>query len=100
MKENNETIEFMSLGKKAARFVAKTGNKLQADFSDIYTDHFDPLHIKNISRSIREEFLTGQYKKVVIFYTHFQNTIKQVAIDWEFLPVDEADIEAYLRKVA
>lgn len=100
MKENNEEIEFMSLGKKAARFVAKTGNRLLADFSDIYTDHFDTIHIKNISRSIREEFLTGKYKKVVIFYTHFQNTIKQVAVDWEFLPVDEADIETYLRKVA
>lgn len=100
MKEKNESIDFISLGKKAARFVAKTGNHLIADFSDIYTDSFEPIFIKNISKTIREEFLTGKYKKVVIFYTHYINTIKQVAIDWEFLPIDEKDIESYLVRVA
>ncbi len=100
MKEKNESIDFISLGKKAARFVAKTGNHLIADFSDIYTDSFEPIFVKNISKTIREEFLTGKYKKVVIFYTHYINTIKQVAIDWEFLPIDEKDIESYLVRVA
>jgi F-type H+-transporting ATPase subunit gamma len=100
MKENQESIDFISLGKKAARFVAKTGNHLIADFSDIYTDSFEPIFIKNISKTIREEFLTGKYKKVVVFYTHYINTIKQVAIDWEFLPIDEKDIESYLVRVA
>jgi F-type H+-transporting ATPase subunit gamma len=100
MKEKNESIDFISLGKKAARFVAKTGNHLIADFSDIYTDSFEPIFIKNISKTIREEFLTGKYKKVVVFYTHYVNTIKQVAIDWEFLPIDEKDIESYLIRVA
>ncbi len=100
IKANNETVDFISLWKKAARFVAKTWNHLIADFSDIYTDSFEPILVKNISKTIREEFLTGKYKKVVIFYTHYINTIKQVAIDWEFLPIDEKDIESYLIRVA
>lgn len=100
VKNANEEIDFISIGKKAARFVAKTGNHLIADFSDHFTDNFEPIFIKNISKTIREEFLTGKYKKVVIFYTHYVNTIKQIAIDWEFLPVDQQDIESYLRRVA
>lgn len=49
---------------------------------------------------MREEFLTGKYKKVVIFYNHYINTIRQIAVDRDILPIDKIEIEAYLTKVA
>lgn len=100
MKETGEELHFVAIWKKWARFVAKTGNELIADYSQDFTDSIEPYFIRNISRFLREEFLTGKYKKVVIFYNHYINTIRQIAVDRDILPIDKIEIEAYLTKVA
>lgn len=100
IKETNEELEFVTLWKKGARFVAKTGNHLVADFSQEFSDNIQPAFIKNISRLLRDEFLSGKYNKVVVFYNHYVNTIKQVAVDRNFLPIKEKEIEEYLMKTA
>ncbi len=99
VKDTGEDLEFIAIGKKAANFVAKTGNKLVADFSADFTDNIEPLFTKNISKLYKEEFLSGKYKKVVVFYNHYINTIKQVPVAKVSLPIDSKEIKSYLTNI-
>ncbi len=100
LKETNEQIDFVTIWKKAARFVAKTWNSLIADFSSEFSDNITPLYSKRISSLLREEYLSWKYSKVVVFYSHYINTIKQIPIAKEFLPIDANDIKTYLSFIA
>ena len=71
VKENWDNLDYITLGKKAANFVARTWNNLLADFSETFTDNIESSFSRNISRIITDEFLTGKYKKVVVFYIYF-----------------------------
>lgn len=100
MKSTNEEIDFITIWKKAANFVTRTGNNLIADFSHDFTDNIQPIFTKRISNLFRDEFLSGKYNKVVVFYSHFLNTIKQIPISKEFLPISSKDIKEYLSMIA
>lgn len=99
VQETGEDLEYIAIGKKAANFVAKTWNKLVADFSEDFSDTIEPLFTKNISQFFRDEFLSGKYKKVVIFYNHYVNTIKQIPVAKTSLPIDAKDIKSYLTHI-
>jgi F-type H+-transporting ATPase subunit gamma len=100
VKQNtDQKLEYITLGKKASAFVARTGNTLLADFSPEFTDNIDPLFIKSVTRLIYEKYLSGEYGKVVIFYNYYVNSIKQVPIAREFLPIDDAAVKKYLEDV-
>ncbi|MCP4523264.1 MAG: ATP synthase F1 subunit gamma [Candidatus Gracilibacteria bacterium] len=99
IKETGEELEFIAVGKRAANFVAKTGNKLIADFSVDFSDHIEPLFTKNISKLFRDEFLSGKYNKVVVFYNHYVNTIKQIPVAKTSLPIDASEIKNYLTHI-
>ncbi len=96
--ETDEKIDFITVWKKWANFVTRTWHNLIADFSSEFTDNIQPIFTKRISRFLREEFvkLRERYNKVVVFYTHYVNTIKQVAVAREFLPISSKDIKDYL----
>ncbi|MDD3303097.1 MAG: ATP synthase F1 subunit gamma [Candidatus Gracilibacteria bacterium] len=99
IKETNEVIDFITVGKKAANFVSKTGNNLIADFSKDFTDNIKPIYTKRISRLLKDEFMSGAYKKVVVFYSHYINTIKQIPVNKDFLPISSVDIKNYLSEI-
>jgi len=100
MKDTNEEVDFITIWKKAANFVTRTWNNLIADFSHDFTDNIQPIFTKRISNLLRDEFLTWKYSKVVVFYSHFLNTIKQIPISKEFLPISSKDIKEYLSMIA
>ena len=95
-----EDIEYVAIWKKAAAFIARTGNTLVADYSPSFTDNIEPIFIKNIMRPLYDDFLSGKYNKVVVFYNHYVNSIKQIPLGREFLPIEWDDITDYLKKVA
>ena len=99
IKETWEELDFITVWKKAANFVARTGNNLIADFSWEFTDNVEWVFTKEISSLMRDEFLGGKYKKVVVFYNYYVNTIKQVAVAKIYLPIDSEDIKEYLTSV-
>jgi len=96
---SDEDIEYISLGKKAAAFVARTGNNLVADFSPEYSDNIDTRFVKSVTSVIYEKFLTGEYGKVVVFYNYYVNSIKQVPVAREFLPIDDLAVKKYLEDI-
>lgn len=100
VKENpDENMEYITLGKKAAAFVARTGNTLLADFSPEFTDNIDPRFVKSVTSIIYDKYLSWEYGKVVVFYNYYVNSIKQVPVAREFLPIDDAAVKKYLENI-
>lgn len=100
MKEHSdEKIDFIAVWKRWSSFVWRTGNTLVADFSWEFSDNIDLYFAKSISRLIQEKFLTPEYSKIKIFYNHYVNTIKQVPVAREFLPLTKVGIEMYFKQV-
>jgi len=100
MKENlNEEIDFIAVWKKWAQFLGRTGNNLVADFSHDFSDNIDLVFSKWVSRLIWEKFLDWWYSRVKVFYSHFVNTIKQIPVAREFLPLTKVGIDMYFKQV-
>ena len=94
-----EKIDYISLWKKASIFITRTANNLIADYSWDFSDNISSLFSRKVSRNIVDKFLTWEYNKVVIFYNHFINTISQVVVAREFLPLETSEIKKYLDKI-
>ncbi len=102
IKENNieeKSLDFVSLGKKWAQFVVRTGNNLIADFSEDFTDDLNDEFIKSVSDLVLEKYLEWEYNEVVIFYNYFQNTMSQIVVKDSFLPIKKEKIFEYLLKI-
>lgn len=67
-----QNSKFITIGKKGAQFLSKTGGEILADYS-----HSAPLN--NVSAVISfalETFLKGTYKRVFVLYNSFISTLK------------------------
>ena len=95
-KETWEDLDFVTIWKKAANFIARTWNNLIADFSPDFSDYIEAMFTKEISKLLREEFLSWKYGKVVVFYNHYVNTIKQIPVVKISLPINAKDIKEYM----
>ena len=82
---NNVDIKnskFITIGKKGAQFLSKTGGDILADYS-----HTTPIN--NVSAVISfalEAFLEGTYKRVFILYNSFISTLKTESTMTQILP--------------
>jgi len=77
-----KTSKFITIGKKGAQFLSKTGGDILADYS-----HSLPLN--NISAVIGfslETFLNGTYKRVFVLYNRFISTLKTETTLAQLLP--------------
>ncbi len=77
-----ENSKFITIGKKGAQFLSKTGGDILADYS-----HTAPLN--NVSAVIQfalETFLEGMYKRVFILYNSFISTLKTEQVLAQILP--------------
>jgi F-type H+-transporting ATPase subunit gamma len=85
-KLDRETL-FLTAGRKAAQFIARTRRRLAAEFT--YKDA--PLfnEARAISKFARDLFLNGQVDRVDILYTNFVSTLSQRPELRPFLPVGE-----------
>lgn len=100
MKEHkDEKMDFITVGKRWAWFVWRTWNTLIADFSWEFTDNIDLYFAKSVSRLIQEKFLSPEYSKIKIFYNHYVNTIRQIPVAHDFLPLTKVWIELYFKQI-
>lgn len=99
MKKNNEQIDFVSLWKRWSQFVARTWNHIVADFSEWFTDNINYNFSKSVSRFISEKFASDGYDKVVVFYNYYKNTITQIPVARDFLPLTDEWIEKYFTAI-
>ena len=76
---------FITAGRKASQFVARTGRQLIAEFN--YGDRPRYTEARAIAALARDMFLKGEVDEVKIVATRFNNTLTQTAITLEYLPV-------------
>jgi F-type H+-transporting ATPase subunit gamma len=81
------TTMFITAGRKAAQFIARTGRQLVAEFSYADTPRFPEA--RAISAFARDLFLKREVDQVQIIATRFENTLTQYPLCLEFLPVGE-----------
>jgi F-type H+-transporting ATPase subunit gamma len=78
---------FITAGRKAAQFVARTRRTLAAEFA--YGDSPTFPEARAIAAFARDLFLKGEVDDVRIVTTRFVNTLTQEAVSIEYLPVGQ-----------
>ena len=78
---------FITAGRKAAQFVARTQRVLVAEFP--YADMPGFPEARAIAAFARDLFLKGEVDQVQVVGTRFINTLTQQAVVVEFLPIGE-----------
>ena len=81
------TTAFITAGRKAAQFVARSRRTLLAEFA--YRDQPAYGEARAIASFARDLFLNGEVDEVRIVATRFVNTLTQEPVTVEYLPVGE-----------
>lgn len=80
-----DSTVFITAGRRAAQFIARTRRKLVAEFA--YGDSPRYVEAKAIATCAEDLFLEGDVDQVQVIATRFVNTLSQVPFCIEFLPV-------------
>ncbi len=88
-------IDVLGIGKKGADFAKKNNYNLIASYSE-FSDTPKLDAVMPISQMIIDEYVKGNYDKVVVAYTDFKSAIAQVAKLRQVLPISEVDLEKML----
>jgi F-type H+-transporting ATPase subunit gamma len=80
-----QSTVFIAAGRKAAQFVVRTKRQLAAEFA--YGDSPEFREARAIAAFARNLFLNGDVDQVQIVATRFVNTLTQVPVSIEYLPV-------------
>ena len=78
---------FITVGKRAAQFIAHTGRQLVAEFTFTDSPHF--TEARPIASFARDLFLKGEVDQVQVVATRFINTMTQEPVVVEYLPIGE-----------
>jgi F-type H+-transporting ATPase subunit gamma len=84
-KLDKSTTVFITAGKKAAQFIARTKRTLAAEFT--YKDTPDFAEGRAISKFVQQMFLKGEVDAVDILFPRFINTLTQQPALVPFLPI-------------
>jgi len=84
-KLDKNTTVFVTAGKKAAQFIARTKRTLAAEFS--YKDTPEFSEARAISKAVQAMFLKGEVDAVDILFPRFINTLTQQPTIVPFLPI-------------
>jgi F-type H+-transporting ATPase subunit gamma len=81
---------FVTAGRRAAQFIARTGRTLAAEFA--YGDNPTFPEARTIAAFARDLFLKREVDQVHVVATRFVNTLTQEAGSFELLPVGEIKV--------
>jgi F-type H+-transporting ATPase subunit gamma len=84
---DQQSTTFITAGRKAAQFVARSGRQLAAEFS--YGDSPTFAEARAIAMLARDLFVKKQVDRVQLIATRFVNTLTQEPVSMEFLPIGE-----------
>ena len=82
---DSQSTVFVTVGRKAAQFVARSRRQLVAEFPFADTLHFSEA--RAIAAFARDLFLKKEVDEVQIVTTRFVNTLVQEALQFNYLPV-------------
>ena len=81
------TTIFITAGRRASQFIARTQRQLAAEFS--YGDSPTYAEARAIAALARDLFLKKEVDQVQVVATRFVNTLTQIPVLLEFLPIGE-----------
>jgi F-type H+-transporting ATPase subunit gamma len=84
--KKNGNVQILAIGKKGADFFKKTGYKIFSNNSEI----FDGLNYEKtsaVAEVIMNEFVSGKFDVVELFYNQFKNAASQVLTAEQYLPI-------------
>lgn len=86
-KAQQTEIEWITIGKKGAEFLARNGQKVVAEFErpDVITG---ALAITAIKKMIIKDYLAGTYDKIILAYTDFYSAMVQKPKIHQLLPFE------------
>ena len=89
----NAKVSILSIGKKSSEHFTKNGFHVASTHDALFGDlTFDNVAI--VAEGIMEQFVEGDYDKVVLVYNQFKNAATQIIMTENFLPVQAAENES------
>ncbi|MCW0220222.1 MAG: ATP synthase F1 subunit gamma [Prosthecobacter sp.] len=79
-------VEFVTIGRKATQGLSRLRKNLIADFP--IKDPAKFVEVRPVAKFLQEKFLTGEYKKVLVAFNNFINTVTQIPSMEQVLPVN------------
>jgi F-type H+-transporting ATPase subunit gamma len=89
----NAKVSILSIGKKSSEHFTKNGFNVASTHDALFGDlSFD--NVAKVAEGIMEQFVEGDYDKVVLVYNQFKNAATQIIMTENFLPVQAAENES------
>ena len=89
----NAKVSILSIGKKSSEHFTKNGFNVASTHDALFGDlTFDNVAI--VAEGIMEQFVEGDYDKVVLVYNQFKNAATQIIMTENFLPVQATENES------
>jgi F-type H+-transporting ATPase subunit gamma len=86
----NAKVSILSIGKKSSEHFTKNGFNVASTHDALFGDlTFD--NVAEVAEGIMEQFVEGDYDKVVLVYNQFKNAATQIIMTENFLPVQAAE---------
>ena len=88
----NANVRILSIGKKSSEHFSKNSFNVVGTHDALFGDlTFD--NVAKIAEGIMEEFVAGEYDKVLLVYNQFKNAATQIIMAENFLPIQAAENE-------
>ena len=85
-------VAVLSIGKKSSEHFIKNDFNVASSHDDLFNDlTFD--NVSKLAEGIMEQFVAGDYDKVVLVYNQFKNAATQIIMNENFLPIQTTDTE-------
>ncbi|NCF75055.1 MAG: ATP synthase F1 subunit gamma [Xanthomonadaceae bacterium] len=90
-----KTTEIMTMGGKGASLISRNGYKIVADFvkPDLASGIFE---VSDLAKMAMKGFLENKYDKIMVAYTDFVSSLKQIPRVKQLLPIDLETEDEYL----
>lgn len=92
LQQQGESLKAITIGRRAELMCAKLNIDIRASYTHI-SDQDTVAILHNIAEKVREEFLSGQYKQVVLMYTNFISAMTQRVLSRTIIPVTPDTLE-------
>jgi F-type H+-transporting ATPase subunit gamma len=88
----NVNVEVLSIGKKSSEHFTKNDFNVVSTHDALFNDlTFD--NVAEVAEGIMEQFVAGDYDKVVLVYNQFKNAATQIIMNENYLPILTTDTE-------
>lgn len=89
--------DIFAIGKKAAEYTKRTQAKTKAYLN--LKDNFSESDLTELQTFLGKALEEKKYSNITLCYNHFQNTMIQIPVLLQLLPLDKASIEQFTQQI-